>query len=123
MGNIANPDFFSSTLQGPRLVLRPYSEERDFDLIASLYADPLVMAPMGVPSPKSFPDHLRFLKRSRSMSSDSGEWSAFLPQGDTEIFAGEFGISDWHRDIRVVEVFCAIRAESNWGCPLPVMPD
>ena len=105
------PDFFSITLRGPRLTLRPYSEDRDFANIAALYQDPRVMAPMGVPLPKDFSDHLRLLKRSRRMSLDSGEWTAFIHEGETEIFAGEFGVTDWNRETMVVEIFCAICAK------------
>jgi RimJ/RimL family protein N-acetyltransferase len=105
--------FFSETLRGHRLVLRPYAEERDFDNVAAIFSDPRVTGPIGLPEPRPFLKHLREAKRDRAMSPDVGDWTVFAvspDNGSEKIFAGEVGIGSWEPESKVVELFSAIDA-------------
>ena len=113
--NPFEPVFFSTVLRGPRLVLIPYSEERDFDHIASLYSNPIVSAAIGIPHPAPYVEGLRQAKRDRMERSDVGDWTALVgtetagnSTEEAEVFAGEVGIGQCEFRTLVMEVFIAI---------------
>ena len=104
-------DFFSATLYGPRLVLNPYSEDRDLDHIAAMLSDPLVTGPMGIPHPALSVEELRRAKQLRAQRPDTGDWSVYLPYKEGDLFTGEVGITDWNPEPQVAEIFIAISSE------------
>jgi RimJ/RimL family protein N-acetyltransferase len=104
-------DFFQSIQTGPRLILRPYDEVRDFDNIAQIFSDPRITGPIGIPFPDPFLEHLRQAKRERVGLPDAGEWSVFEPSENGEIFVGEVGVSEWERENQIVELFSAINSD------------
>jgi RimJ/RimL family protein N-acetyltransferase len=106
-------DFFASVLTGPRLILRPYSEERDFESIVKMFSDPLVTAPIGIPHPRPFVDGLKMAKLARLAREDTGDWTVFaqVPDND-ELFTGEVGIGSHEPETRVFELFVATASEN-----------
>jgi RimJ/RimL family protein N-acetyltransferase len=104
-------DFFHTVLHGPRLILRPYDEDRDFEKIAAIFSDPRITGPIGIPYPDPFLEHLKFAKRERMYLPDVGEWSVFEISGENENFVGEVGVSEWESENQIVELFAAIKTE------------
>ncbi len=102
--------FFSSCIETNRLILRPYSEERDLDNIAELLADSRVTAPMGIPLPHISVDEIRSAKQKRAQDARSGDWT-ILSSDASESFAGEIGIAEWDVEAHVVSVFTAIHPD------------
>ncbi len=109
----SEPDqsFFDSVLNGPRLVLRPYSEGRDFEMIAEMLSDPRITAPMGIPVPKPYLEELRRSKQARAENTETGDWSAFITSDEDEIFVGEVGIASWDLENQIAEVFIAVNPD------------
>jgi RimJ/RimL family protein N-acetyltransferase len=103
--------FFEAVLKGPRLILRPYSEERDLENVAALFQDPRVTGPIGMPDGSRTLEKVRDAKRAREESEDAGDWTVFALASDGEEFAGETGIAGWNVETHVVEVFAAISPE------------
>lgn len=103
--------FFEAVLKGPRLVLRPYLEERDLENIAGLFQDPRVTGPIGMPDGSCPLDKVRDAKRARGASEDAGDWTVFATTAEGEAFVGETGIAGWNAETHVVEVFAAISPE------------
>lgn len=103
-------DFFNTVLYGSRMVLRPYSEDRDFDFIVAMFSDPVVTTPIGIPFPDPFIEHLRQSKRSRLLDTMLGDWTVFIldNENSAEIFAGEVGIGNFEPLTQIFEIFTAI---------------
>ena len=107
----ADAGFFDAVLKGSRVVLRPYSEDRDLENIARLLADERVTAPMGVESPDLSRERVRAAKEDRMGRDDAGDWTIFIPVGEDEIFAGEIGIALWEPETHVGEIFAAVHPD------------
>jgi RimJ/RimL family protein N-acetyltransferase len=100
--------FFDSTLTSRRLILKPYSEDRDFPNIEKMLSDPRVTGPMGIPVPNFFTEELKRAKKERSERIDAGDWTIFLTKAENETFIGEVGIAEWNSENHIVEIFAAI---------------
>lgn len=100
--------FFASDLTGPRLVLRPYVESRDFDALYSMIMNPEVTSPMGIPVPLFDETEIRRSKEIRRNSPDTGDWTIFLPTDSGEVIIGETGIARRDSENHVSEIFIAL---------------
>jgi RimJ/RimL family protein N-acetyltransferase len=113
-------DLFSAVLTGPRVVLRPYSEERDFLNVVSMFSDPAVTSPIGILHPRPFMDGLKNAKRERMACRETADWTVFVRSADNgEHFVGEVGIGSWDPETQVFELFAAIVSEQTgkaYGC-------
>jgi len=105
---ISKDPFFTSGYEGKRIILIPYSEDRDLVHIHAMFQDPRTTGPLGIDS-KKFPiDKIRDQKRERMEAPDASDWTIFIKKGGDEKFAGEVGLVNWDYETHVVEIFAAI---------------
>ena len=104
---ISKDPFFSSGYEGKRIILIPYSEDRDLVHIHAMFQDPRTTGPLGIDSIKFPIDKIREQKNERMEAPDASDWTVFI-KGDEERFAGEVGLVNWDYETHVVEIFAAI---------------
>ncbi len=105
---------FAPVINGSRLILRTYDEQRDLAPIFEILTDPGVTEPLGLTSPAITIEKLRQSKQERIDSNSSSDWTVFLVVEGAEEIIGEIGIAFWDEENHVVEVFLAIHPE-YWG--------